>query len=326
MKARMRKRLKLSKNTGLSFIAMIVMMISCNTSAFLLSSQKSQKVLQSLSNRKVTTSYSEISSKADKQLREIYPPPNPLFETTNVISRIMKRENRRDIWEMTLPPIEDNDINTQNFWKIMIQKRKDGKVNKVGIDKSIEFKDSYKGAKKLISKCFDDLNFDEKSSSYHDIVNYIHDIFDHFQSTVSSPQSHGGAGAHSFRARLVSTRGPIGQKCPRWHVDHVPLRLVMSLIGPGCRYIPHDTENRSKQMILDRKALNGLDELDTERANKIIVPLGEEGVVYEALAGESIILMGRAWEREEILSAPHCSPPLGEKEGRVLLTVDVLPN
>mmetsp|Transcript_21635 Transcript_21635/g.44466 ORF Transcript_21635/g.44466 Transcript_21635/m.44466 type:complete len:402 (-) Transcript_21635:55-1260(-) len=113
------------------------------------------------------------------------------------------------------------------------------------------------------------------------------------------------------QARIVSTIGPIGTKCPRWHADHVPVRLVMSIIGPGCEFVPHEMEvlllrehkeqttprleriddvhdsvnvsvdsgkegdcpvNGIATRVIDRSALNNLKEEDTRIANDLILP------------------------------------------------------
>jgi Protein of unknown function (DUF1826) len=46
--------------------------------------------------------------------------------------------------------------------------------------------------------------------------------------------------------RIVSSRGTAaGTKCPLWHVDHVPVRWIQALVGPGCEYVAdslHDVQ------------------------------------------------------------------------------------
>ena len=77
---------------------------------------------------------------------------------------------------------------------------------------------------------------------------------------------------------------------------------------------------------MDRDALNELVEFDTVRANAIILPGGEKGLAETAGVGEMIVMMGRAWEEgRDVRALPHRSPDLGVREGRILLTVDVLP-
>lgn len=152
-----------------------------------------------------------------------------------------------------------------------------------------------------------------------------------------------------YKARLVSSQGPIGCKCPRWHVDHVPLRLVMSLKGPGCVYIPHELEMRhcdhdhvvSETLLVNRTALNHMDFNDSNVANSIIVP--NEELALTAKEMEAVLLMGRYLEddrRNEVsngrerlsvssftkpAAVPHKSPTLELDEKRILLTLDVLP-
>ena len=149
---------------------------------------------------------------------------------------------------------------------------------------------------------------------------------------------------YKYKARLVSSRGTTGQKCPRWHIDHVPLRLVMTLDGPGPMYVPFQIEDESSlslplplplhpQMVVDRSALNGLEIEDTEQANSVILPRGEEGVAVTASVGEAILLMGKAWEKKDdnsamdsrVLAVPHRSPEIEDGQLRVLITVDVIP-
>lgn len=190
------------------------------------------------------------------------------------------------------------------------------------------------------------------------------------------------------QARIVSTIGPIGTKCPRWHADHVPVRLVMSIIGPGCEFVPHEMEvlllREHKEQtkprlertdvgdsgkegnglakgiatrVVDRSALNHLEDEDTRIANDLILPpervnmanlnLRDDGdvdssgngryssVIYRATEGEAVLLMGRGWEDKSanndgyenedlVLAAVHRSPTLDMGQHRVLLTVDLV--
>ena len=93
--------------------------------------------------------------------------------------------------------------------------------------------------------------------------------------------------------------------------------------------------------IVNRTALNSLDEEDTQIANDIIVPKkmvydrekeGEEIIKY-AKEGEAILLMGKGWEEESddsttnediLLAAVHRSPVLKPNQERILLTVDLV--
>jgi len=212
-----------------------------------------------------------------------------------------------------------------------------------GVDVSVDFTDAGEGANELVRRlqacdCGCDAQ-DSDNGSHKAVTAFIREVFSYYQESVQSPHhpstvERGDDGAVTrdctFRTRLVSTNGPSGQKCPRWHVDHVPVRLVMSIVGPGCTYISHDAEFAiAKERTVDREALNELIEFDTARANALILPCGEDGLAETAGVGEAIVMMGRAWEdadRRNVGAVPHRSPDLVEGEGRILLTVDVLPH
>jgi hypothetical protein len=59
---------------------------------------------------------------------------------------------------------------------------------------------------------------------------------------------------HEFTARLVASRGAATSiKCPLWHQDHVPIRWIQALTGPGCQYIdPADIVLNSNSSSLKR--------------------------------------------------------------------------
>ena len=146
-----------------------------------------------------------------------------------------------------------------------------------------------------------------------------------------------------MQSTLVSTIGERGIKCPRWHLDHVPVRLIMSIVGLGCEYITEKFGDDDQMKIVNRTALNNLDEEDTQIANDIIVPKRlvsdreKEGgeIIKYAKEGEAILLMGKGWEEEERddssstnedipLAAVHRSPILKPNQERILLTVDLV--
>lgn len=106
------------------------------------------------------------------------------------------------------------------------------------------------------------------------------------------------------------------------------MRLVLSLAGPGCVYIPIEKEVAHANYV-DRNVLNESEEDDTARANEMILPRGEEELAVHAKEGDAILLMGRAWETENnnskettCFAAPHRSPTLDSDEVRVLLVAD----
>lgn len=254
------------------------------------------------------------------------PKTNPNFKSTNVLSKhfaiprtsfvdkISPRPNY--LWErmaLALMPTQQ-------------QNRKDGR-GKMGVDVTVEFRDAKDGATTLVQQCLDASNAQMDHDELESMIQYITNVLEYYQTHIHQKNA-------LYKVRLVSTIGSKGQKCPRWHVDHVPLRLVMSLAGPGCVYIPYEKEVEHLTFV-DRNALNGSDEADSTRANELILPHGEREIAVYAKEGDAVLLMGRAWERKMqqpsssemerdtmILAAPHRSPSLGSDELRVLLVVD----
>lgn len=246
---------------------------------------------------------------------------HPLFFDKNVHSQHFHIDAPR-IWESTLPPV---DI----FASVLgIGGGRQLRNGVIGKDVTVEFNEAQDGAKELLEGC----------GIYRDTKESIC-VLDHLTSVLSFYQeivSYGGEEKdRKCKARIVSTRGHVGTKCPRWHADHVPVRLVMSLIGPGCVFIPETLEEGKPigAVPVDRVALNGLDLDDTAAANRIIVP-DEKGTVHSS-AGDAVLLMGREWEdcsvgdshqAGHLHAAVHKSPTLDPFQGRVLLVVDIVPN
>jgi hypothetical protein len=114
-------------------------------------------------------------------------------------------------------------------------------------------------------------------------------------------------------AWIVSSIGSVGQKCPWWHVDNVPLHLMISLARPGCIYVPIQKEKEMQVEMnnngnnkngdsheniygVNWDTLNGLEEWDNMLANKIILHNSEENLAVYASEGDVVLLTGRAWD------------------------------
>jgi Protein of unknown function (DUF1826) len=173
-----------------------------------------------------------------------------------------------------------------------------------GCDVSIEWSLPQEGSRRLLQHLF-------PSSSI--VVNQLHPFLEESFSTFSSLTG----GGKKFKARIVATRGSRGQKCPRWHVDHVPLRWIQSFVGPGCDYVLGSAG-------INWDAINDLDDLEENDANSKLVDTDIACIVH-APPLQGVVLWGS--ENNNGLSpAVHKSPSLGVLEGRVLLTLDVLPD
>jgi hypothetical protein len=177
-----------------------------------------------------------------------------------------------------------------------------------GCDVTVEWCDPQEGARAIVAAlCFED--------NTGDAVKMLSNSLNHFRTVVemedglkSTPDA-----ATSFKARVVATRGSQGTKCPRWHYDHVPLRHIQSLVGPGCDYVVSEDG-------VDRLFLNEADECETDLINKNMVD-ATVADVRQGREGEAVILRGvKGSERPAV----HKSPDLPWWQGRLLLTVDIL--
>ena len=136
----------------------------------------------------------------------------------------------------------------------------------------------------------------------------------------------------SYQIRLVATRGPASTKCPQWHLDHVPLRWIQSLVGPGCEYIEGTTG-------INWSSINGLDDDDDDsmavssnvqnRNAQLVNP--DIATIRQAATGEAMILTGTEISNyvssslsEDLLPVVHKSPNIPMFQGRVLVTQNVV--
>ena len=93
--------------------------------------------------------------------------------------------------------------------------------------------------------------------------------------------------------------------CPRFHVDHVPVRLITTYCGIGSQWL--------KEGAMDRRQLG----------NAEAEP--RDGPLIEQIAsGEVALLKGEKWHGNEGFGLIHRSPQLASGERRLILTLDWL--
>ena len=103
-----------------------------------------------------------------------------------------------------------------------------------------------------------------------------------------------------------------GAMCPRFHVDHVPVRLITTYHGVATEWLPHGAADRSK---LGRGS-NGL-------------PDSESGLyardtdIRQVRCGDVALIKGSAWVGNEATGLVHRSPAVPAGQNRLLLTLDV---
>ena len=91
--------------------------------------------------------------------------------------------------------------------------------------------------------------------------------------------------------------------CPRFHVDHVPVRLITTYAGIGSQWL--------REGVMDRRQLSQADAEPSERIEQIH-------------CGEVALLKGTKWHGNEGHGLIHRSPALKADERRLILTLDWL--
>ena len=91
--------------------------------------------------------------------------------------------------------------------------------------------------------------------------------------------------------------------CPRFHVDHVPVRLITTYAGIGSQWL--------REGVMDRRKLSHPDAEPNERIEQIH-------------CGEVALLKGTKWHGNEGYGLIHRSPALKADERRLILTLDWL--
>ena len=111
---------------------------------------------------------------------------------------------------------------------------------------------------------------------------------------------------------LVSLESPDEAMCPRFHVDRVGVRLLVTYTGPGTEWLPNEH--------VDRRWLGSPGQGLPDDQNGLMLPGAE---VQQVSPFDVVLLKGEAWPGAEGFGAVHRSPdPEGQR--RVLLRVDML--
>ncbi len=93
--------------------------------------------------------------------------------------------------------------------------------------------------------------------------------------------------------------------CPRFHVDHVPMRLITTYAGSGSQWLA--------ERAMDRAHLGPRD-----------IELPEPAQIRQLHCGDVALLKGERWSGNEGCGLIHRSPPLARDERRLILTLDWL--
>jgi len=93
--------------------------------------------------------------------------------------------------------------------------------------------------------------------------------------------------------------------CPRFHVDHVPIRLVSTYAGVASQWLEEGA-------------------MDRRRLGDPAAEPGDASRIHALQAGDVALLKGERWQGNEGAGLIHRSPQPQEGERRLLLTLDWL--
>ena len=99
--------------------------------------------------------------------------------------------------------------------------------------------------------------------------------------------------------------------CPKFHVDHVPCRLVTTYTGIATEWLPHHLVNR------DKLGINSEGKADRESGL-----YQHETDIQRMASGEVALLKGEGWLGNQNAGLVHRSPAIAAGNSRLLLTLD----
>jgi hypothetical protein len=109
-------------------------------------------------------------------------------------------------------------------------------------------------------------------------------------------------GANSVGLRL---RALDKAMCPRFHVDHVPMRLITTYAGVGSQWLKEDA-------------------IDRQRLGEVGAEPQDPRFIEQIECGDVALLKGERWRGNEGHGLVHRSPQLAGNERRLILTLDWL--
>ncbi|GEA50315.1 hypothetical protein VIN01S_11190 [Vibrio inusitatus NBRC 102082] len=110
--------------------------------------------------------------------------------------------------------------------------------------------------------------------------------------------------------RLTSLDSPM---CPKFHVDHVPCRLVTTYVGRATEWLANEG--------IDRRKLGGGGLGEPDHLSGL---MNSESTIEKMQMGEVALLKGSGWQGNENAGLVHRSPNIGPHERRLLLTLDFI--
>ncbi|RZM84674.1 DUF1826 domain-containing protein [Pseudoalteromonas rubra] len=101
--------------------------------------------------------------------------------------------------------------------------------------------------------------------------------------------------------------------CPKFHVDHIPCRLVSTLGGVASQWLPHEKVDRSKLGLGSKGKKDDESGIYTCQSD-----------IQQLNTGDVALLKGSGWLGNEEGALVHRSPAPAAGETRLLLTLDFI--
>ncbi|MBU2869079.1 DUF1826 domain-containing protein [Colwellia sp. E2M01] len=101
--------------------------------------------------------------------------------------------------------------------------------------------------------------------------------------------------------------------CPRFHVDHIPCRLVTTYRGVGTQWLPHYAVDRTK-----------LGAGNQGKPDEISGLFNDIADINQLTQGDVALLKGEGWNEQTGAGIVHRSPVIPAGERRLILTLDFM--
>ena len=99
--------------------------------------------------------------------------------------------------------------------------------------------------------------------------------------------------------------------CPKFHVDHVPCRMVTTYTGVGTQWLPNAVVKR------DKLGIGSAGKSDQDSGL-----YGNEADIRQMASADVALLKGEGWQGKQNAGLVHRSPAIPSGESRLLLTLD----
>ena len=99
--------------------------------------------------------------------------------------------------------------------------------------------------------------------------------------------------------------------CPKFHVDHVPCRMVTTYTGVGTQWLPNAVVKR------DKLGIGSAGKSDQDSGL-----YGNEADIRQMASADVALLKGEGWQGNQNAGLVHRSPAIPSGESRLLLTLD----